>query len=378
MYSLYDELNYTLLHTNKCHTINIVNAAVIRPYMVEKAKDQDEYRQYLQHVIYWKGYLDRANSVDAFDYLIDKSKQGDYYASAALGVYYLSENMIQQHFYEGKKYFDLAIEQGCGYAALYFYVEYVTKEEIQIPITEAQGFEYLKKAAELNCKDAKELLKSKEKEISIREEIDTLSKHLDNVEKGVTVSPSILKVQGYCVQEDFSGQTYYKTDLGGAASEPVEIPAVLNCYLKDIIEAMEKIARANHIPVTLLPASVIEGGAMSRLVSKMETGDWNNGGGRLVKNQHRAIIARHPNPPQSYCNLLIVFRGDMVQAYFTGASKAFSENNAYDSFMRGDFGSVGFLSKMKISFGIRPDESKLEEELQWHASIYQMFCELFV
>lgn len=146
---------------------------------------------------------------------------------------------------------------------------------------------------------------------------------------------------------------YFQRELGEEFHQPINFGESVR--IEQIMSEVEAVCNQQDIP------SVVNGAIVSY-------------GGLLTMKRCRAMVVRHPNPPQSYCDQLYVMDEGVMRFYFVGASKAFKEKNEYKMVMSGQ--GAGAIATMKTFLGFMPNEEEYNKEMAWHESVFSVFASM--
>ena len=300
---------------------------------------------------YWITFYERG--IRYKEKVIELAELGNVYAISAVVNKYLRNSGWKKDRGLIEKHIDKTIERGIGYLSLDY--------ALALDDNEKKRKYYLNKAAENGCIDAQNILLAMDDNINSKEK-----EH----------SPNKLRTSVFSFESELVNPGYLLSDLGSEYAESVNIPNMLNISVRDVERCLEAECKLQGIPALVLTSSLTAGGLMNTFMAKVAYDDASRGGGLLNKTVFRAVKISHPNPPQQYCDELIVFLNDGARFFFVGASKAFKEMNEYSTALNGDFDQIGLISKMKFFSGGKPDEDEYNAEILWHQAIYNAFLSI--
>lgn len=334
--------------------------SVIRPYYLQKPNGKQNEETWSYYVNFWLKLV-RSNYGATMDLLLSRSKDGDRYASSALGMMYILGWEVGADFAKGKYFMDLSIKQGSGYSAYELACVFADESNYFTLHNDEEREKYLKTALSLECEEAIEF-KRKQEELEQKNRQEAL--------KGKAKRSMI------DLSTDIRGIRFLVPALGQEYAEAIPVSDIAFVSTGELISVLEKACREHGIQVFFSEAYLSIGGLANAIYAKFMMGDSSKGGGLLRVDNFRAILASHPNPPQQYCDELIVLVDGGVRFYFVGGSKSFKEMNDYEALKGGNSDKVGVLSKIKYFAGVQPDEEKYNSEIAWHEAIYSVFCDV--
>lgn len=275
------------------------------------------------------------------------------YANSAVAYLLMGDKSTSSSLIEVKKYVDRAVIYGDSQLVYDYAIELLKQDD-------SLGNNYIETAAKLGNRNAQKML----------------SYHYENQDSEDMFLDYKIKPAPYSQELEITGMGYLLDQLGQEYANPISIPFLQNVSVRQVERCLRRICADFNVPVSVSASSLVSGGFLNTINAKLSYNDASKGGGLLNKKVYRALRVEHPNPPQKYCEELIVFLPDGVKFFFIGGSRAFKEMNEYEKLKDGDFDNVGLFAKMRFFTGGTPDEEEYLNELRWHMSVYELFQKL--
>lgn len=142
---------------------------------------------------------------------------------------------------------------------------------------------------------------------------------------------------------------YSIKDNRGTICDPLSFRDASNLNAEFICKAMKECAEDMGIPMNVSVDRAKDGGLMGKT--------------------YPCVVITHPNPPQQYFTDVIVINGNVVNFLFFGNSKANYQTNKANA-------RKNTLSGMLMNSISGSNEMALQQEMQWHNSIVEVFNSL--
>ena len=256
--------------------------------LYENVTDIDE--KWLNDIKYWIEFAREGEAYrKTFLIIAEKNK----YANSAAAYMLMNDKTKGIYSSELKKYVDRAVGYGDNQLVYDYAISLLKKNE-------SLGDHYMKIAADMGNKNAQIMLLDDEESTAAVEEFQDYK----------------LKPAPYSQELEITGMGYLLDQLGQEYADPIRIPYISDVSVRQVERCLRRICADFNIPVSVSTSSLVSGGVLNSINAKLLYNDMSKGGGLLNKKVYRALRVVHPNPPQQYCNELIVFLPDGVRFFF--------------------------------------------------------------
>ena len=133
-------------------------------------------------------------------------------------------------------------------------------------------------------------------------------------------------------------------DCKGEAMPPIQFRDASTSTPGNIIQAISEETNARGIPANFRENSIKLGG--------------------FFGTNYPCVIISHPNPPQSYFDIIIIINQNILTFQFWGYSKA-----NYDSNRKDMYSNKGTLTGMIRGALVKVDELQMQQETVWYSNI---------